>query len=149
VAGASNFLQFRRRSRRSGGRFPSPRFVPSGVCRIFNRTGAEMNRMGDETMALTVAEVTMQDFLAAVMLAERSPAPVPVPRWQPSQPLIEYPVVRCTARRSTPFTPTPVARRRSVSTTSTPQHETPARLAGARVGYWLGLATAVTAVVFL
>ena len=108
-----------------------------------------MNRMSDETMALTVAEVTMQDFLAAVTLAERLPAPVPAPRWQPSQPLIEYPVVRCSARRSKPFTPTPVARRRSVSTTATVQHETPTRVAGARFGYWLGLATVVAAVVFL
>lgn len=102
-----------------------------------------MYEMTDEAMALTVAEVTMQDFLAAVMLVERSPAPLLPVRVQPSRPLIEIPVTPHPARRRLqPAAPRsaalPVAR-----------EVAPAPLAGARTVYWLALAAAMAAVVLL
>jgi len=101
-----------------------------------------MNRMTDETMALTVAEATMQDFLAAVLLAEREPR-MAMPRPQPSRPLVEYPVTRQSARARMPSsgrhgTSVPVARDATADS-----------VAGARTIYWLGLAVAVAFITFL
>jgi hypothetical protein len=101
-----------------------------------------MNRMTDETMALTVAEATMQDFLAAVLLAERDCSPA-LARVQPSRPLIEYPVARQTARARMQSPgrhsrPVPVARDAATD-----------NVAGARTIYWLGLAVAVAFITFL
>ena len=104
-----------------------------------------MYEMNDEAMALTVAEATMQDFLAAVMLVERSPAPIPTVRVQPSRPLIEYPVTRHPARsRLQPAAIRTVTMPRPVA-----HADKTAPVAGARTVYWLALAAAMAAVVLL
>jgi hypothetical protein len=101
-----------------------------------------MNRMTDETMALTVAEATMQDFLAAVLLAERDPSPA-MARVQPSRPLIEYPMTRQAVRARTQ------APSRHSRLAQTAPEATTNSVAGARTIYWLGLALAVSFITFL
>ena len=95
----------------------------------------------DETMALTVAEATMQEFLAAVLLAAREPAPVTTVRLQPARPLIEYPVARRAASRPAPARAG--APRRSDATSISAQSATPTQVAGARAAYWMLLAGAL------
>ena len=104
-----------------------------------------MYEMTDEAMALTVAEVTMQDFLAAVMLVERSPAPIPTVRVQPSRPLIEYPVTRHPTRSRLQ----PAATHRAAMPRPVAHDDESAPVAGARTVYWLALAAVMAAVVLL
>jgi hypothetical protein len=85
-----------------------------------------MKAIADETLAFSVSESTMQDWLAAVMLAKHEPTPAYAPRNQPSHPvrLLELPKP---ARRCV-VPPAPVA---------------PIGVAGARTVYWLSLAAAL------
>jgi hypothetical protein len=88
-----------------------------------------MSEMADETLAFSVAEVTMQDWLAAVLLAKYEPLPAAAPRIQASHPLrmrdLPQPVKRNSVapRPATAFAPNGVA--------------------GARTVYWLSLAAAL------
>ena len=88
-----------------------------------------MNAIADETLALCVAEATMQDWLAAVLLARGEPMPAPAPRIQLAHPVrrreLPKPARRC---------PTPIATPRVA----------PSGVAGARTVYWLSLAAALT-----
>jgi hypothetical protein len=104
-----------------------------------------MFEMNDEAMALTVAEATMQDFLAAVMLVERSPAPIPTVRVQPSRPLIDYPVTRHPVRSRLQ----PAATRLATLPRPVAHADKTASVAGARTVYWLALAAAMAAVALL
>lgn len=104
-----------------------------------------MYEMTDDSMALTVAEVTMQDFLAAVMLVERSPAPIPTVRVQPSRPLIEYPVTRHPTRSRVQ----PAATHRVTMQRPMARDDESAPFAGARTVYWLALAAAMAAIALL
>ncbi len=104
-----------------------------------------MYEMTDDSMALTVAEVTMQDFLAAVMLVERSPAPIPTERVQPSRPLIEYPVTRHSTRSRLQ----PAATHRAAMPPPMARDDESAPFAGARTVYWLALAAVMAALVLL
>jgi hypothetical protein len=84
-----------------------------------------MSAISDETLAFNVAEATMQDWLAAVLLAQNEPMPASTPRIEPSHPvrMLELPKP---ARRCAP--PSPAA---------------PIGVAGARTVYWLSLAAAL------
>jgi hypothetical protein len=100
-----------------------------------------MSVMTDESLAFSVAEVTMQEFLAAVMVAAREPASAATARLQPARPLIEYPVARRPAFRPTQVrTTTPC---RSAATGKNAEPVSPSRVAGARAAYWMLLAGAL------
>lgn len=97
-----------------------------------------MRVITDESMALTVAEATMQEFLAAMLVAAREPISATTARLQPARPLIEYPVARRAA--SLPTRSGAAAARRSAATAKNAQSATPMRVAGARAAYWMMLA---------
>ena len=100
-----------------------------------------MSMMTDETLAFSVAEVTMQEFLGAVLVAAREPASPRTVRPQPARPLIEYPVARRPASRPSQVrTTTPC---RSAATGKNAEPVTPSRVVGARAAYWLLLAGAL------
>jgi hypothetical protein len=98
-----------------------------------------MNAMTDETMALSVTEATMQDWMAAMTLLREAPQPVVAPRnvfW----PEDVLPVTRRVA---------PVAGRRRVASASVKSEVVRPRVAGAGAVYWwlLALALAVALVI--
>jgi hypothetical protein len=94
-----------------------------------------MSSMADETLAFSVAEATMQDWLAAVLLAQQEPMPR---RAQPHpvciRPAFARPAPRIVLVR-------PVAR----TVVRPAKAETSGQVAGARTVYWLGLAAALAA----
>jgi hypothetical protein len=94
-----------------------------------------MNAMTDETLAMTVAEATMQDWLAAMTMMKSMPTPLyaaPAPAQPPAMRWVvnrQHPVP---VKRVTPGAPAaPV--------------DNAARVAGARTLYWVTLAVAVAA----
>jgi hypothetical protein len=89
-----------------------------------------MSAIADETLALNVAEATMHDWLAAVLLAKHEPMPAAAPRVQPQVAvrMVEFP--RPAVRRS-------AARAVDVN------RSVPEGVAGARPVYWLSLAAAL------
>lgn len=94
-----------------------------------------MNAMTDETMALSVTEATMQDWMAAMTLLREAPQPVVAPRtvlW----PEDVLPVTRRVA---------PVASRRRVASASVQSEVVRPRVAGAGAVYWGLLALALAA----
>jgi hypothetical protein len=93
-----------------------------------------MNTMADETLAFSVAEATMQEWLAAMLLVKLEPMP---PRPQPQQPVYVRPAFVRPAPRIVPARPAPRPVR--------PVAEHSGRFAGARTVYWLGLAAALAA----
>jgi len=85
-----------------------------------------MSRMTDETMALSVTEATMQDWLTAMTLLREAPPPVAGPRtalWSED--------VLPPARR----VPTVASRRRVAPAPAMPD-PAPLRVAGAGAAYW-------------
>lgn len=106
-----------------------------------------MYGMTDETMALTVAETTMQEFLAAVMLAQNlggvAPAPAPASSVQPTHPVI----TRSTVRRPPAARPASTAQR--LRTPPATKATEPERVAGARTAYWVLLAGALATLALL
>ena len=106
-----------------------------------------MSVMTDESLALSVAEVTMQEFLAAVLVAAREPASTTGFRPQPARPLIEYPVARRTTSRPVPSRAAAPCRRPASGTAAEP--EAPSRVAGARAAYWMLLAGALAVFVLI
>jgi hypothetical protein len=94
-----------------------------------------MNRMTDETMALSVTEATMQDWLAAMTLLREAPPPVAAQR------TVLWPEdVLPPARRVA----TVASRRRVAPAPATPD-PAPLRVAGAGTAYWWLLALALAA----
>lgn len=96
-----------------------------------------MNAMTDETMALSVTEATMQDWMAAMTLLREAPQPVVAPRtvlW----PEDALPVTRRVA---------PVAGRRRVASASVKSEAVRPRVAGALYWWLLALALAVALVI--
>jgi len=96
--------------------------------------------MADETLAFSVAEVTMQDWLAAVLLAKQEPAMTPPLRTHPQwiQPAFARPARRVVSVHS--------ASRQAARTAARPAKAAAERgglVAGARAVYWLGLAAAL------
>ena len=94
-----------------------------------------MNRMTDETMALSVTEATMQDWLTAMTLLREAPPPVAGPRtvlWPEDVP--------APARRAAA-----VASRRRVAPAPAMPEPAPLRVAGASTAYWWLLALALAA----
>lgn len=91
-----------------------------------------MSAMADETLAFSVAEATMQDWLAAVLVAEQEPMP---PRSQP-HPVCVRPAFARPRPRTVPVRPV-------APTVVRP--ETSGQVAGARTVYWLSLAAALAA----
>ncbi len=94
-----------------------------------------MNAMTDETLALSVTESTMQDWLTAMTLLRDAPAPVAA-RWtaiwpEDPQPTVRRPTAPCTRRR--------------VAAAPTEPDDTESRVAGARTAYWVLLALALAA----
>jgi hypothetical protein len=100
-----------------------------------------MNVMTDESLAFSVAEVTMQEFLAAVLVAAREPASAATARLQPTRPLIEYPVARRPAFR--PIQVGSTTSCRSAATGKNAEPVSPSCVAGARAAYWMLLAGAL------
>lgn len=94
-----------------------------------------MSAMADETLAFSVAEATMQDWLAAVLVAEQEPMP---PRPQP-HPVCARSAFARPALRTDPMRP--VAR----TVVRPAKTEASGQVAGARTVYWLGLAAALAA----
>jgi hypothetical protein len=99
----------------------------------FHLAGADMNRMADETLALTVAEVTMQDWLAAVTHFRQQPQPILTDRYTALQPAF-VPWTAPTRSRGA---------RRPVRTEV--KHEATTGIGGARSLYWWALAAALLA----
>jgi len=98
-----------------------------------------MYTMTDDCLALTVAEATMQDWLAAVTVMRSLPTPLYVAP-APAQPVVQWPPVsRMSAR--------PV-RRAHVSAVADAQ-ESESAVAGARPLYWMALVVAVGVFAFL
>lgn len=94
-----------------------------------------MNAMTDETMALSVTEATMQDWLTAMTLLREAPEPVAAPRsvlW----PADVQPVTRRVAA---------VTSRRRVAPVPAIPDPPPLRVAGAGTVYWWLLALALAA----
>ena len=101
-----------------------------------------MSGVHDETMALTVAEATMQDWEAAVTVMRESPmtfcmASLPAPHPVRRRPAVVRPAgtlpAHGTAKRSAPMT----------------SHAEPAQVGGARTLYWLALAAALAVMTVL
>jgi hypothetical protein len=91
--------------------------------------------MTDETMALSVTEATMQDWLTAMSLLREAPPPVAGPR------TVLWPEdVLPPARRVAT-----VASRRRVAPAPTMPDPAPLRVAGAGAAYWWLLALALAA----
>jgi hypothetical protein len=97
--------------------------------------GADMNRMTDETMALSVTEATMQDWLAAMTLLREAPPPVAGPR------TVLWPEDTLTSTRRV----APVTTRRRVAPAPARPDRAPLRVAGAGTAYWWLLALALAA----
>jgi hypothetical protein len=94
-----------------------------------------MNARTDETMALSVTEATMQDWLTAMTLLREAPEPVAAPRavlWPEDMPPVTRRISAVTSRRR--VAPAPV--------TTDPA---PLRVAGAGTVYWWLLALALAA----
>ncbi len=96
-----------------------------------------MNGMADDSLALSVAEATMQEWMVAVAQASLGLPPLPAesrtaPVFAP-HPVPVRTVVRGAARRPVPATPPVEA----------------ASVAGARSIYWVGLAVVLAWVVLL
>jgi hypothetical protein len=89
-----------------------------------------MNAMTDETMALSVTEATMQDWLTAMTLLREAPEPVAAPRtvlWPEDVPTVTRRVAAVPSRRR--VAPAPAA-----------ADPAPLRVAGAGTVYWWLLA---------
>ena len=94
-----------------------------------------MNAMTDETMALSVTEATMQDWLTAMTLLRDAPEPVTAPR------AVFWPEdVQPATRRAAAVT----SRRRVAPAPAMPD-SAPLRVAGAGTAYWWLLALALAA----
>ena len=96
-----------------------------------------MNGMADESLALSVVDATMQDWMAAVAQANLELPPLAaelraLPTFAP-HPVPVRPIVRCTLQR--PVRVEPPAEAGSV--------------AGARSVYWIGLALALACAALL
>jgi hypothetical protein len=89
-----------------------------------------MAAMADETFALNVADATMQDWLAAVLLAQVEPMPAVAPLRQPHVPVRQVEFPRPAVRRAAPRA-------------STVNRRAPTGVAGARTVYWLSLAASL------
>lgn len=87
-----------------------------------------------EEMAFSVAEATMQDWLAAVLLAQQEP---PMPARPQPHPVFVRPALVRPARQVVPL--------RSPCRPAKPAVERSGEVAGARTVYWLGLAAALAA----
>jgi len=97
-----------------------------------------MNAMTDETLAMTVAEATMQDWLAAMTMLKSMPTPLyaaPAP--------VSPPALRPVAHRHGPAP----AKRVTVAAPVAPA-DSAVRVAGARTLYWVTLAIAVAVLAF-
>ena len=99
-----------------------------------------MNSLTDEALAMTVAETTMQDWLAALNLLKQSPAPI----YSAPTPRLDAVILRPRPR------PRPVSARagstsrtRTVAPAPADDDPTPVRVAGARSSYWVVLAVAL------
>jgi len=94
-----------------------------------------MSRMTDETMALSVTEATMQDWLTAMTLLREAPPPVAGPR------TVLWPedVLPPASRVAT------VASRRRAAPAPAMLDPAPLRVAGAGAAYWWLLALALAA----
>ncbi len=118
-----------------------PAIMPSVQRWTFNLAGADMGVITEETLALTVAEATMQDWLAALTQLERAPQGFLAPHAQPaSHPVLRRPVP---VRR-----PVVCTRHRTASVSVAPEQRASA-VGGARSAYWVGLAAAPTALLVL
>ena len=97
-----------------------------------------MRTMDDETLALTVVETTMQEWMAAVTLIRQTPGLLfaAAPSAHPA--VIRPRPVRPAARAAQRPAPAVVTRQEVVAT-----------VGGARSIYWTGLALAVAALAFL
>ncbi len=97
-----------------------------------------MSTMNEETMALSVADATMQDWLAAVTMFQFAPpSTYSTARFDPHP---ERPGP-APVRRATPCRPRSVVQPARASA--------PSGVAGAHTAYWLGLALALSVFVFL
>jgi hypothetical protein len=105
---------------------------------IFNRAGADMRGMDEETLALTVVETTMQEWLAAATLIRETPALLfaAAPSSHPTvtRPRPARPAARLAQRPAPAFVE---------------RQEVDATVGGARSIFWTGLALAVGVLVFL
>lgn len=115
--------------------------MPSVQRRTFNLAGADMGVMTEETLALDVAEATMQDWLAALTQLKQAPQDFLAPLAQPAS----HPVV---------FRPVPVRRpvactRQRPASVSVASEQCASAVGGARSAYWVGLAAALTAMLVL
>jgi hypothetical protein len=93
-----------------------------------------MSTMADETLAFSVAEATMQEWLAAMLLARLEPMP-PCPQQLPPHPVhfrqaFVQPATRVAPARASSRPTRPAAARNGF-------------VAGARAVYWLSLAAAL------
>ena len=96
-----------------------------------------MNGMADESLALSVVDATMQDWMAAVAQASLAPCSAdaqrrPAPSFAP-HPMPLRPFVRCSPRRPV-HVPPPIEA---------------SSVAGARSIYWIGLAAVLAWAVLL
>jgi hypothetical protein len=97
-----------------------------------------MNAMTDETLAMTVNEATMQDWLAAMTMMESMPTPLYVASAPASPPAMRRVVARQHA----------VSVRRVAAAAPVVPVDSAARVAGALTLYWVTLAIAVAVLAF-
>ena len=100
-----------------------------------------MGVMTEETLALTVAEATMQDWLAALTQIKQAPQGFLAPLAQPAS----HPEL-C---RPMPVRRPVVCTRRPAASVSVAPQERASAVGGARSAYWVGLAAALTAMLVL
>jgi len=115
--------------------------MPSVQRWTFNLAGADMGVMTEETLALTVAETTMQDWLAALTQLEQAPQGFLAPLAQPAS----HPVLR----RPVPVRRPVACTRHRVASVSVAPDQRPSAGGGARSAYWVCLAAALTAMLVL
>lgn len=104
-----------------------------------------MNAMTDDAMALTVAEATMQDWLAALEVIRTCPPPAWTPSLQRSPSPLSHPSI-------VEFSMSPARRplRRQVASAArrvADDHES--AVGGARTAYWLALAAALAVMLII
>jgi hypothetical protein len=94
-----------------------------------------MNAMTDETLAMTVNEATMRDWLAAMTMMKSMPTPL----YAASAPVAPPAMRRVAVRQG------PVPVKRVTPAAPVVPVDNAARVAGARTLYWVTLAVAVAA----
>jgi hypothetical protein len=94
--------------------------------------------MDEETLALTVVETTMQEWLAAVTQIRQAPELLFASSAQQSHPPVLRPRLARPAARATQSAPAAIERYEAATT-----------VGGARSIYWGGLALALAALAFL